>query len=108
MRMARAREMEPDDWEVLSGRPHAFDKGEAVVFDGVDEPMRVKGIARLEIRDAGRLLIALFVVVYAPIAVWGSSTRSADPCRRARSRGRDGRGHHGELAEGLGCAGGQG
>ena len=71
MRMARARETEPDGWELLTGRPHSFDQGEAVVFDGQDEPIRVKGLARLEIRNAGRLLIALFIVVYATVAVWG-------------------------------------
>jgi hypothetical protein len=71
MRMARARETEPDGWELLTGRPHSFDQGDAVVFDGADEPMRVKGLARLEIRYAGRLLIALFIVAYATVAVWG-------------------------------------
>jgi hypothetical protein len=71
MRMARARETEPDGWELLTGRPHSFDQGEAVVFDGEDAPMRVKGLARLEIRNAGRLLIALFLVLYATIAIWG-------------------------------------
>jgi hypothetical protein len=71
MRMARARETEPDGWEVLTGRPHSFDQGHAVAFDGVNEPMRVKGLARLEIRNAGRLLIALFIVLYATVAVWG-------------------------------------
>jgi hypothetical protein len=71
MRMARARETEPDGWELLTGRPHSFDQGEPVVFDGQDEPMRVKGLARLEIRNAGRLLIALFLLLYATIAIWG-------------------------------------
>src|SRR5262245_24362435 len=71
MRMARARETEPDDWELLTGRPHSFERGHAAEFDGVDEPMRVKGLARLEIRNAGRLLIALFIVAYATVAVWG-------------------------------------
>ncbi len=71
MRMARARETEPDGWELLTGRPHSFDRGEAVVFDGQDEPIRVKGLARLEIRNAGRLLIALFIVLYATVAIWG-------------------------------------
>jgi hypothetical protein len=71
MRMARARETEPDGWELLTGRPRSFDQGEAVVFDGQDEPIRVKGLARLEIRNAGRLLIALFSVLYATIAIWG-------------------------------------
>jgi len=33
--------------------------------------MRVKGLARLGIRNAGRLLISLFSVVYATVAVWG-------------------------------------
>jgi hypothetical protein len=37
----------------------------------VDEPMRVKGLARIEIRNAGRLLISLFIVLYATVAVWG-------------------------------------
>jgi hypothetical protein len=71
MRLARARETEPDGWEVLTGRPHSFDQGQAVVFDGVDEPMRVRGLARLWIRNAGRLLIALFMLLYAIVAVWG-------------------------------------
>jgi hypothetical protein len=71
MRMARARETEPDDWELLTGRPRSFEQGHATVFDGKDEPMRVKGLARLEIRNAGRLLIALFIVAYGTIAVWG-------------------------------------
>ena len=71
MRMARARETEPDGWELLTGRPHSFDQGEAVVFEGQEEPMRVKGLARLEIRNAGRLLIALFTVLYATVAIWG-------------------------------------
>jgi hypothetical protein len=71
MRMARARETEPDEWELLTGRPHSFEQGEAVMFDGQDEPMRVKGLARIEIRNAGRLLIALFSVVYATVAIWG-------------------------------------
>ena len=71
MRVARARETEPDGWELLTGRPRSFDRGEEAVFDGEDEPMRVKGIARLEIRGAGRLLIAIFVVLYTTIAVWG-------------------------------------
>ena len=71
MRMARARETEPDDWELLTGRPRSFDQGEAVMFDGQDEPMRVKGLARIEIRNAGRLLIAMFSLVYATVAVWG-------------------------------------
>ena len=55
----------------MTGRPDSFDQGEAVVFDGHDEPMRVKGLARLGIRNAGRLLISLFSVVYATVAVWG-------------------------------------
>jgi hypothetical protein len=71
MRMARARETEPDGWELVTGRPHSFDRGDAVVFDGVDEPMRVTGLGRLELRSAGRLLIALFIVLYATIAIWG-------------------------------------
>ena len=71
MRMARARETEPDDWELLTGRPHSFERGHETVFDGKDQPMRVKGLARLEIRNAGRLLIALFIVAYATVAVWG-------------------------------------
>ena len=71
MRMARARETEPDDWELLTGRPRSFDQGEAVMFDGQDEPMRVKGLARIEIRNAGRLLMAMFCLVYATVAVWG-------------------------------------
>jgi hypothetical protein len=71
MRMARAREIEPDGWELLTGRPDSFDHGDAVVFDGRDEPMRVKGLARLEIRSAGRLLIALFILMYATVALWG-------------------------------------
>lgn len=71
MRMARARETEPDGWELLSGRPGSFDRGEAAEFDGADGPMRVRGVARLEIRNAGRLLILLFIVVYATVAIWG-------------------------------------
>jgi hypothetical protein len=71
MRMARGRETEPDGWELLTGRPHSFDQGHSVAFEGDDEPMRVKGLARLEIRNAGRLLIGLFIVVYATVAVWG-------------------------------------
>ena len=71
MRIARARETEPDGWEVLGGRPRSFDQGEPAVFDGVDEPMRVHGLGRLEIRNAGRLLILLFVVLYATVAIWG-------------------------------------
>jgi hypothetical protein len=71
MRLARARETEPDGWELLTGRPHSFDRGDVVEFDGADEPLRVRGLARLEIRSAGRLLIVLFMVVYATIAVWG-------------------------------------
>ena len=71
MRMARARETEPDDWELLTGRPHSFVRGDAAVFDGEDEPMRVTGLARLEIKYAGRLLIALFAVAYATVAIWG-------------------------------------
>jgi Zn-dependent protease with chaperone function len=71
MRMARARETEPDEWELLTGRPQSFDQGEAVMFGGQNEPMRVKGLARIGIRNSGRLLIALFSVVYATVAVWG-------------------------------------
>ena len=71
MRMARARETEPDDWELLTGRPHSFDRGNAELFDGHDEPMQVKGLARIEIRSAGRLLIGLFIVAYATVAIWG-------------------------------------
>src|SRR3954447_7512868 len=71
MRMARARETEPDGWELLTGRPHSFDRGHAEVFDGEDAPRRVTGLARLEIRNAARLLVALFIVAYATIAVWG-------------------------------------
>jgi hypothetical protein len=71
MRLARARETEPDHWEVVTGRPHSFERGDAVLFDGEDEPMRVTGLARLEIRNAGRVLILLFLVVYATVAVWG-------------------------------------
>ena len=71
MRMARARETEPDGWELLSGRPQSFDQGDEVLFDGNDAAMRVKGLARLEIHSAGRLLIALFVVLYTTIVVWG-------------------------------------
>ena len=71
MRMARARETEPDDWELITGRPHSFVRGDAAVFDGEDEPMRVTGLARLEIKYAGRLLIALFAVAYATVAIWG-------------------------------------
>ena len=71
MRMARARETEPDGWELLTGRPHSFDQGQSVAFEGDDEPRRVKGPARLEIRNAGRLLIALFMIAYATVAVWG-------------------------------------
>jgi hypothetical protein len=71
MRMARARETEPDDWELVTGRPHSFDQGNAEVFDGKDEPIRVTGLARIEIRSAGRLLITLFIAVYATVAVWG-------------------------------------
>src|SRR5690242_1061127 len=71
MRMARARETEPDGWELVTGRPHSFDKGEPVTFAGEDRPRRAKGLARLPVRSAGRLLIALFIVAYATIAVWG-------------------------------------
>ena len=71
MRMARARETEPDGWELLTGRPQSFDQGHSVAFDGEDQPMRVKGLARLEIRNAGRLLIGLFILVYATVTVWG-------------------------------------
>ena len=71
MRMARARETEPDGWELLNGRPQSFDEGDEALFDGDDAPMRVKGLARLEIHSAGRLLIALFIVMYATVAVWG-------------------------------------
>jgi hypothetical protein len=71
MRMARARETEPDGWELVTGRPHSFEQGHATAFEGEDQPRRVKGLARLEIRNAGRLLIALFIVAYATVAVWG-------------------------------------
>jgi len=71
MRMARARETEPDDWELLTGRPHSFERGHAEAFDGSDEPIRVNRLARLEIRNAGRLLIVLFIVAYATVAIWG-------------------------------------
>jgi hypothetical protein len=71
MRLARARETEPDGWELLSGRPQSFDQGDEAWFDGVDAPMRVTGLARLQIHSAGRLLIALFVVLYTTITVWG-------------------------------------
>jgi hypothetical protein len=71
MRIARAREREPEGWELLSGRPHSFDRGEAVVFDDEERTMRVKGLAKLEIRNAGRLLIGLFIVSYATVALWG-------------------------------------
>jgi hypothetical protein len=71
MRLARARETEPDGWELLTGRPYSFEQGEAAEFDGHDKPLRVKGLARLEIRNAGRLLIALFIVAYATVAIWG-------------------------------------
>jgi hypothetical protein len=71
MRQARARETEPDGWELLSGRPQSFDDGEAAQFAGDERPMRVTGLARLQIHSAGRLLIALFLVLYATIALWG-------------------------------------
>jgi hypothetical protein len=71
MRMARAREIEPDGWELLTGRPHSFDQGGEVLFEGREEPMRVKGLACLEIRNAGRLLIGLFILLYASVTVWG-------------------------------------
>lgn len=71
MRMARARETEPEDWELLTGRPHSFEQGNAEVFDGEDGPRRVNGLAKLEIRSAGRLLIALFMIAYGTVAVWG-------------------------------------
>jgi hypothetical protein len=71
MLTARARETEPDGWELLTGRPRSFDEGEAVTFDGEEESRRVKGLARLSIRSAGRLLISLFIVAYATVAVWG-------------------------------------
>jgi len=71
MRIARAREIEPEGWELLTGRPHSFSHGQEVAFDGEDEPMRVTGFARLGIRNAARLLIAVFMVVYATVAVWG-------------------------------------
>ena len=71
MRMARARETEPDDWELVTGRPHEFDQGRAAAFDGHNEPIRVTGLARITIRTAGRALIALFIIVYGTIAVWG-------------------------------------
>jgi hypothetical protein len=71
MRLARARETEPDGWELLSGRPESFDQGDEAVFDGEDEPMRVKGLARLGIRGAAQMLIALFIVLYTTVAVWG-------------------------------------
>jgi hypothetical protein len=71
MRMARARETEPDGWELLSGRAQSFDAGGEAVFDGAAEPMRVKGLARLEIHSAGRLLVALFLVLYTTITLWG-------------------------------------
>ena len=58
MRIARAREIEPEGWELLTGRPHSFSHGKEVAFDGEDEPMRVTGFARLGIRNAARLLIA--------------------------------------------------
>jgi len=71
MRMARAREIEPEGWEVLTGRPRSFEQGQAVTFDDEEAPLRVRGLARLGIRNAGRLLIALFIVSYATVAVWG-------------------------------------
>jgi hypothetical protein len=71
MRLARARETEPAGWELVSGRPASFDRGDAAVFDGEDQPLRVRGLARLEIKSAGRLLIALFIVLYTTVAVWG-------------------------------------
>jgi hypothetical protein len=71
MRIARARETEPDGWELLTGRPHSWEQGQAAEFDGHDRPLRVKGLAKLEIRNAGRLLIALFIVAYATVAIWG-------------------------------------
>jgi hypothetical protein len=71
MRMARARETEPDDWELVTGRPHSFNEGHPEVFDDEKEPRRVRGLAKLEIRSSGRILIALFIVAYATIAVWG-------------------------------------
>ena len=71
MRLARLRETEPDGWELVTGRPHSFERGHAEVFDGKDEPLRVKGLARLEIRYAGRLLITLFIVAYATVVIWG-------------------------------------
>ena len=71
MRLARARETEPDGWELLSGRPQSFDQGDEAEFDGEDAPLRVKGIARLQIHSAGRLLIALFITLYTTVAVWG-------------------------------------
>jgi hypothetical protein len=71
MRLARARETQPDGWELLTGRPDSFDRGEEVSFDGVDEPMRVHGLARIGVRNSGRLLIGLFMLIYATIAVWG-------------------------------------
>jgi hypothetical protein len=71
MRIARARETEPDGWELLTGRPQSFERGDEVAFDGEERPMRVKGLSRIEIRNAGRLLIGLFIVIYATVAVWG-------------------------------------
>ena len=71
MRLARARETEPDDWEVVTGRPQSFVQGQEAEFDGEEAPLRLKGIARLGIRNAARLLIALFIVIYGTIALWG-------------------------------------
>jgi hypothetical protein len=71
VRLARAREIEPDGWELLTGRLHSFEQGEPVTFDGEDRPRRVHGVGRLQLRSAGRLLILLFVVAYATVAVWG-------------------------------------
>jgi hypothetical protein len=71
MRMARARETEPEGWELLSGRPRDFDQGQPASFDGEEQPLRVKGLGRVQIRSAGRLLILLFIVLYTTVAVWG-------------------------------------
>src|SRR3954463_7477656 len=45
MRMARARETEPDEWELLTGRPHSFEQGGEVKFHGQGETTPNKGSA---------------------------------------------------------------
>jgi len=48
-----------------------FGEGEPIQFDGDPKPLRMNRIGRIRVRHTVRLIIAVFVVMYLAILVWG-------------------------------------